>query len=106
MSNKRLNERMTMNVGTYINELMKAQGFDHTAYGRVSSYSTDAGILMHLWAYSPENIEVAVNRNEDGTYHIDTNPTHNNFAPCIVQDNISEEVLFQTFKTEMSLLVI
>jgi hypothetical protein len=44
---------------------------------------------------------IAVNRNEDGTYHIDTNPTHNNFAPCIVKDNIAEDVLFETFAAEM-----
>ena len=89
------------NVGTQINELMKAQGFDHTDYGRVSSWSTKNGLDLHLWTYTSDNKKVSVNRNEDGTYHIDTNPTHNNFAPCIVKDNIAEEVLFETFAAEM-----
>jgi hypothetical protein len=93
-----------MKIGTQINELMKAQGFDHAAYGRVSRYSTKVGLLMHLWAYTSEHKRVAVNRNEDGTYHIDTNPTPDNCAPCIVQNNIAEEVLFETFEAEMSLL--
>jgi hypothetical protein len=90
------------NVGTQINELMKAQGFDHTDYGRTSGYSMKSGLELNLWAYTPDNKKVAVNRNEDGTYHIDTNPTHNNYAPCIVKDNIAEEVLFETFASEMN----
>jgi hypothetical protein len=89
------------NVGTQINELMKAQGYDATSYGRVSSRSTKNGLDMNLWSSTKDSTLVAVNRNEDGTYHIDTNPTHNNFAPCIVKDNIAEDVLFETFAAEM-----
>jgi hypothetical protein len=89
------------NVGTQINELMKAQGYDATSYGRVSSRSTKNGLDMNLWSSTKDSKIVAVNRNEDGTYHIDTNPTHNNFAPCIVKDNIAEDVLFETFAAEM-----
>ena len=89
------------NVGTQINELMKAQGYDATSYGRVSSRSTNNGLYMNLWSSTIDSKLVAVNRNEDGTYHIDTNPTHNNFAPCIVKDNIAEDVLFETFAAEM-----
>jgi|TARA_R110000851_G_C12725396_1_gene529007 hypothetical protein len=89
------------NVGTQINELMKAQGYDATSYGRVSSRSTKNGLDMNLWSSTIDSKLVAVNRNEDGTYHIDTNPTHNNFAPCIVKDNIAEDVLFETFAAEM-----
>jgi hypothetical protein len=89
------------NVGTQINELMKAQGYDATSYGRVSSRSTKNGLDMNLWSSTKDSTIVAVNRNEDGTYHIDTNPTHNNFAPCIVKDNIAEDVLFETFAAEM-----
>jgi hypothetical protein len=89
------------NVGTQISELMKAQGYDPTSYGRVSSRSTKNGLDMNLWSSTKDSTIVAVNRNEDGTYHIDTNPTHNNFAPCIVKDNIAEDVLFETFAAEM-----
>jgi hypothetical protein len=92
------------NVGTQINELMKVQGFDHTAYGRASSWNTKSGLELHLWTCTPDRKKVAVNRNADNTYHIDTNPTHNNYAPCIVKDNIAEDVLFETFAAEMVIL--
>ena len=92
------------NIGTQINELMKAQGFNHTAYGRVSSWSTKNGLELHLWTYTKDNKKVAVNRNVDGTYHIDANPTHNNWAPAIIKDSIQEDDLFDTFETAMATL--
>ena len=87
------------NIGKQINELMKAQGYDHTDYGRVSSWSTKNGLDLHLWTYTSANQPVSVNRNEDGTYHIVTNLAL--LGPSIVKDNIAEDVLFETFAAEM-----
>lgn len=91
-----------MNIGTQIEQLMKSQGFDYADYGRASAWTTKIGLELTLWGYTDKNTKVAVNRNADGNYHIDINPTHSNHAPSIVQDNISEENLFQTFKKQMA----
>jgi hypothetical protein len=91
-------------VAEYIDQLMKSQGFDYTGYGNISSRSTESGLNINIWACTPASKIIAINRNADGTYHIDTNPTYNNFAPCIVKDNIAEEAIFETFASEMNKL--
>lgn len=89
---------MPRNIGTQINEVLKAQGWKHWEYGRVSSYSTKIGFQMQLWAYSKDVTMMNINRNEDATYHI-LEGINGMSTSVILQDNIAEEDLFEVFQT-------
>lgn len=88
-----------MNKGTKINEILKAQGFDHQDYGQTSSYSTATGLRIMVYTYTSKAKHFIIDDNEDGTYTISTGlkPSH-----TVLATGVAEKALKDTFEKEIA----